>query len=601
MQDKSQERTTDLDILKIIFTDPVWLNEFKSQEISFIDLVADKLNEEDKKLFVTLVNTAMKQAADDIITNYDLDKQSGVVGIIINRLLPKNKEGERELGSGVWSSALGWFVTVSSMLPRKEETNRNIDRLFAMLYAGMHTFGRDVDNFKKVLVRGQNGSDKFLDETTSELPKNIGLKNKMSYAHGHFFDDAIFAAFFFDQSEGVDSIKEIYSSIKQCNYTSGISFVNKEGARAKFQDASNLTYLLESLCGQGIEEQDILIQMLIKAKERLATLKSKSFGYENDADKELRKATWQKLDNLYSENVCKTLYESRRLQNPWAEEELRELLEKSSNDLQSAKQLVTQKEDTVVEIRDKLNTFLTSFNAKNASAHERYELSDDIIDRITAKIAGLKTEQENILDRLNRKIISIVANAVPRGERKAALDELASIDKLEQQFEEFKSNFALYQRELDELNSARENFNQLKSEQEALAAKKISATVEASSAVALVNDKKTTDKPLVKNMYQTKLILLVGVVLIGLAIYSFIAGAAIATVLKIGLPGLVLSVAALISYTKRNCPIPPVATDLRSNTAASMSMTQGGQGQQRQNSNVPSATDTATLVAGVEV
>lgn len=567
MQNKSYE-ISDLDILKIIFTDPVWLKEFQSQENSFVDLVAAKLDKKDKQHFRVLVNSAMKQAADDVVTNYNLDKQ-GENQWIIDLLLPK-KGGKRGLGTGLWSQALSWFSWVSPRLPRNKETDRNIDRLFAMLYAGMHTFGRDVDNFKKVLIRGQDGSDKLLDVTTLQLPQNIGLKKSMEYPHGHFFDDAIFAAFFFDLQEDVDSLKEINGSMKQCNFTSGISFVNKKGASANFQDASKPTYLLESLRDKGIEEQDILIQMLNKAKERLATLNKAQFGYENVVDKELRKSTWQKLDKLYSADVCNTLYESRRLGNPWAAEELSELLEKSCKDLDSAQQLVIQKESTVLEIKDKLLTFLTSFDENYASTIERYELNDDIKDKITAKIAGLKSEQEETIIKLNKKRISFVANYAPIGKRKSALDKLDSIVELERNFDEFKGNFDLHQSELGELKSARENLNKLTSEQEALTAKKNKNI----APVPVTFSKEDTAKPLVKNMYQTKLILLVGVTLIGLAAYSFIAGAAIATVLKIGLPGLLLSMSALYFYTKRNCDksLPPVGNMTKSTAAGAIDL-----------------------------
>ena len=257
-------KISDQKVLKIIFTDPVWLKNHKHIEQGAIIGLYNTLNgKEEKKAFAKSLNHAMYAASMDLTSNYNLDDQGGTQWLI-DRILPKkiNSDGssERNLSVKVWGTAIILRSWIHSWLPRKSDTGRGLDSLFAWLYAGLHVFGRNADGIKKDLVcKGSDGKNQ-IDTKVNDLPCCFGLKDKPQGedAHGEFFDDISFASFYLNENElGNTSLEDIYGKIKQTNYSDALEILGQfSSARNHCTKSDDSYFFYNLLSGSGLDEEE---------------------------------------------------------------------------------------------------------------------------------------------------------------------------------------------------------------------------------------------------------------------------------------------------------------------------------------------------------
>ncbi|MEE3003514.1 MAG: hypothetical protein VX335_04105, partial [Pseudomonadota bacterium] len=568
------------ELIKIILTDPVWLQRFSSQKESCFDLLNKQLtNNVQKKAaevmktnFAKTLNSSLNAICNDLISNYDLDNvgEAGVQGLV-DIVIKKNKDGQRDLGPNYWGCALsGWgsnLFWVRDMLPRnggEKGVGRNIDGLFASLYAALFIFGRDSDNMKKVFLSGYNKANaisknkvvkekektvlSYLDQN-AEFSSQLGLvtdndekANVIKAQHGHYFDDTVFAALYADLDSPKKNLKGLYGSFTQYNLSRAIELINNVGSSARASVAFKNQGLFDIVYNKlDLENPVILKEMLDFARHRANILRDESkkyngkelFGYDlNDTESlKVKKEAWVKVDSCFTDDIREKHYKGRKLFNPFMSGELSSQIETK---IATANQLKEQL------LPNKKTISLFSFSQTKEINLKLLEALESDID---VEISAINYELKKLDDKLAMKALSMIIGA--RGKRQSLPDAKRSLELTKENIINLKSL-------TNDVYSLKDKLALQDDNKEIL-----NQSSEQQNLINQNNDTNTT------KIYKWRMVVLTGCVILGLAAYSFVIGAALLATIKYGLVGvLLLAIAAYYTPSLEKPETPIVITSV---------------------------------------
>lgn len=284
---------TDSEILKVIFTDPIWLKKFLREEESFIDNVFRLASDNDKYLLARTINKTLYQVATNLTKNFNLNNKTGLAKVAIDRFLPE-KDGARDLTFNHWAWVIWFGKNINSFCPRYSDCGRDVDGLFAWIYGCLYIYGEDFENKK-------NKFFSFIDKEgpidNCDIVKFLD-KTPESYSHVNLFDDSIFASLYLDNKK-YDDVKLFFSELKQKNISASIRVINDYDARKNFPDEN--TYIIGKYLSENESYQ--------VACKRASFLNGK-FGYEinQEEDSDLKKNTLDRIKDIYTDEICAKYY-----------------------------------------------------------------------------------------------------------------------------------------------------------------------------------------------------------------------------------------------------------------------------------------------------